>query len=73
MTNDDIDYHIRNRSRMTFEPFPCHTKAVERIIKEVTDASLKVCGYDARNGYIMSRLASRAKIPCFESKANFKA
>ena len=58
---------------MTFEAFPCHTQAVERIIKEVDDASLKVCGYETRNGYIGSRLASRVKIPRFESKTNFKA
>ena len=73
MTEEDIASHIANQSRITFEKFPCHTQAVERMIKEVTDASLKVCGYEARDGYIRSRLESRAKIPSFENKACFKA
>lgn len=73
ITDEDIEHHIINRSKMTFEAFPCHTQAVERIVKEVSDASLKVCGHEARHGYIRSRLASRVKIPRFESKTNFKA
>ena len=45
---------------------------MERLIKKVTDASLKVYGSEARNGYIKSKLESHAKIPPFESKADFK-
>ena len=49
ITDEDIEHHIINRSKMTFEAFPCHIQAVERIIKEVSDASLKVCGHEARH------------------------
>ena len=74
MTEEDIASHIANQSRITLiEKFPCHTQAVERIIKEVTDALLKVCGYEAHGGYIRSRLESRAKIPSSDNKACFKA
>ena len=58
---------------MISESFPCHNQAVERMIKEISEASLKICWYEARNGYIRFRLESRAKIPRLESKADFKA
>ena len=35
--------------------FPCHTQGVERCIKLVTEASVEVCGYDSRDGYIRAR------------------
>ena len=50
MTDEDIENHIFQTTKITFENFPCHTQAVERLIKEVTDSSLKVCGSEARNG-----------------------
>jgi hypothetical protein len=52
--------------------FPCHTQAVERLIKLVTDASSAVSGESARDGYIRSRIYSRSKIPRFNTKSDFK-
>lgn len=72
MTDEDIDNHIYQKSKISFNEFPCHTQSVERMIKEVTEASMKVYGTEARDGFIMSRLQSRAKIPSFESKANYQ-
>ena len=72
MTDEDINNHIDQRTKISFGEFPCHTQSVERMIKEVTIASMKVYGPEARDGFIMSRLESRAKIPSFESKANYK-
>jgi len=36
--------------------FPCHTQAVERAVKLVTDASTAVCGESARDGFIRARI-----------------
>lgn len=52
--------------------YPCHTQAVERCVKLVTEASSKVCGEENREGYIASQIQSRKEIPKFESKKDFK-
>ena len=52
---------------------PCHTQAVERHIKLVTEAAGKVCGLERREGMILSTLRSRSKMPTFETKIQFKA
>ena len=45
--------------------FPCHTQAVERCIKLVTEASSKVpvYGKDSRDGFVRATIESRRKIP----------
>lgn len=49
----------------------CHTQAVERCVKLVTEASSLVCSSDARDGLIRSRIESRQKMPSFETKRQF--
>ena len=51
--------------------FPCHSQAVERLVKLVTESSLAVCGPNARDGFIRCRLASRQLLPNFETKSDF--
>ncbi|KAK4883922.1 hypothetical protein RN001_000193 [Aquatica leii] len=51
--------------------FPCHSQAVERCVKLVTEASAAVCGYEARDGFIRSRIASRVSLPKFETKGQY--
>ncbi|XP_060801595.1 uncharacterized protein LOC132902031 [Amyelois transitella] len=51
--------------------FPCHTQAVERCIKLVTEASSAVCGENKRDGFIRARLLSRRQMPNFETKNQF--
>lgn len=51
--------------------YPCHTQAVERAVKMVTEASTTVCGYERRDGAIKSRLESRSIMPKFETKKDF--
>lgn len=41
--------------------YPCHTQAVERCVKMVTEASITVSGEKARDGFIRSRIKSRSK------------
>lgn len=58
------DWDIKN--------FPCHTQAVERCVKLVTEASLKVCGPQSRDGYIRTTLKSRDLIKEFTNKTDYK-
>ena len=51
--------------------YPCHTQAVERCIKLVTQASVAVCRYTARDGFIRARIASRDSLPVFETKSQY--
>lgn len=55
-----------------FSDFPCHTQAVERTVKLVTEASNKVYGKENRDSHILATLESRAKMPKFESKQDYK-
>lgn len=54
-----------------FPKFPCHTQAVERHVKLVTEAAKAVCGQKSRDGFIRARVASRQLMPTFESKRDF--
>ena len=45
-----------------FPKFPCHTQAVERAVKLVTEASACVVDSSKRDGYIIAKLQSRKKI-----------
>lgn len=51
--------------------YPCHTQAVERCVKLVTEASLLVCGPEARDGFIKARILSRKSLPIFETKSQY--
>ena len=55
-----------------FHKFPCHTQAVERCVKLVTEASSKLVGEKNRDGFIRTTLLSRASMPSFSSKRDFK-
>ena len=48
--------------------YPVHTQAVERAIRDVTDASSRVVGEEARHGHITACLKHRKIIPVFNSK-----
>lgn len=51
--------------------FPCHTQAVERCVKVVTEASSKVCGETSRDGYIRAKFQGRNLLPKFENKMQY--
>jgi len=46
---------------------PCHTQAVERVVKEVTRAATKVCGEDERHRFILSAIQDRKLLPKFNT------
>lgn len=56
-----------------FPLFPCHTQAVERGVKLVSEASGLVCGFNSRNGLILSKLESQKKIKVFDTKHQYVA
>ena len=72
LTDEQVEYYMRSGDKFQFDDYPCHTQAVERVIKLVTDASASVCGSDRRDGFIRARIKSRKELPRFESKVDFK-
>lgn len=58
---------------MDFPKYPCHTQAVERCVKLVTEACASVCGSKARDGFIRVRLESRKIMPSFNTKSEYLA
>ena len=72
LSKEDITLLVTSDSKeVNFADFPCHTQAVERCVKLVTEASAEVCGENARDGYIRARLQSRRQMPCFNTKVQF--
>lgn len=51
--------------------YPCHTQAVERHIKIVTEASKSVIGHEARHNRIRGVLKSRSLMPKFQTKKDY--
>lgn len=50
----------------------CHSQAVERTIRDVSESCTQVFGSTARDGFIRARIAHRAIMPKFETKSEFK-
>uniref|UniRef100_A0A6P7FXE8 ABC transporter C family member 6-like n=1 Tax=Diabrotica virgifera virgifera TaxID=50390 RepID=A0A6P7FXE8_DIAVI len=69
--NEELLAAIKNRSFLNISKLPSHTQAVERCIKIVTEASSKVCGHSARDGFIRVRLEARQNLPTFENKSQY--
>lgn len=51
--------------------FPCHTQAVERTVKLVTEASSAVCGFQKRDAWIKTTINSRKNMPTFLTKSEY--
>ena len=48
--------------------YPCHTQAVERVVKEVTAAAGAVSGAERRDGFIRGRALHVELVPKINSK-----
>ena len=66
LTEPPLTYHLSNDElellideALTLAPYRSHTQSVERAVKVVTDASGKVYGLVAAQGYIRSKISSR--------------
>ena len=73
ISDDEINHFISSKEKKNFPHLPCHTQAVERCVKLVTEASSMVCGKNSRDGFIHSKIESHHKMPSFETKREFKA
>ncbi|GBM33672.1 hypothetical protein AVEN_203707-1 [Araneus ventricosus] len=56
---------------LSFEEFLCHTHSVERCVKLIFEAGMKVCGETARDGYIRAKLQARKELPTFDNKGHY--
>lgn len=76
VTDDQIKTYIKTEEVLQCDvlskKLPVHTQAVERCVKLVSEASAKVCGTKARDGFIRSTLKSRSTMPAFDNKSLFK-
>lgn len=72
-TNEDLIQIIENKGdeSLLFIRLPCHTQAVERSVKIVTEAAMSACDKKSRDGIIHAKLASRKVMPKFDSKKDF--
>ncbi|GBM50003.1 hypothetical protein AVEN_210110-1 [Araneus ventricosus] len=74
-TNQEIWSKVQSggtAAEWNLDKFPCHTQAVERCVKLVTEAPQKVVGSNSRDGFIRTTLLSRSSMPNFSSKSHFK-
>lgn len=73
LTHGELERFISKADEFStrFGKFPCHTQAVERCVKLVTEAALKVCSEEARNGYIVAKLDARKSLPAYDNKGQY--
>lgn len=72
ISDDELKSMVKSvPTEIRIAKFPCHTQAVERCVKLVTEASAAVCSDEARDGFIKARVESRRQLPQFETKSDF--
>ena len=71
---DDIEMFVASGDTplMDFPKYSCHTQAVERCVKLVTELSSSVCGVKARDGFIRVRFEFRKIMPILRSKCDYR-
>ena len=69
MSSDDLQ--VLYGQPLNVPPFKNHTQATERCVKLVTEASASVCGQEARDKYIKSRVTHREQLKKFRNKQDF--
>jgi len=70
-TDAEIESAVNAPQKWSFEDLPCHTQAVERHIRTVTEAAESVCGALRRDGYVRAKILSRKTVPHFGSKKDW--
>lgn len=79
ITDPNFEGKIRNHSQeevkfdIDLSKLPCHSQAVERCVKVVTEASKHVAGEPGREGYIIAKLRHRSIMPSFTTKKHSAA
>lgn len=72
MSDDSLKDLLINPMEFEIPKFPCHTQAVERSVKMVTEASTEVFTAKRRDGLIHAKIDSRARNQTYTSKGAFK-
>ena len=74
MTTNEIKEMIDSKafSKFKIPELLCHTQSVERHIKLVTEASSLLCEHASREGLNRNKFSSRATMPCFNNKSQYK-
>lgn len=68
VSDEDLQSMIDQREvEVDFLRLPCHTQAVERAVKTVTEAASTLCS----KGFIKAQIESRKDMPKFDSKKDF--
>ena len=72
-TSNDVRKMIKSNtlSKIKTSDLPCHIQSVERHIKMVSEALSLVCDHARREGLIRNKLASKATMPCFDTKSQY--
>ena len=70
MNYSDADVVNLRTNRLILD-HPCHSQAVERMIKVVSESSSQVVGFERRDGHIRQTLKSRHKQKKFDAKKDF--
>lgn len=69
LTSDELPKFYINFKNLS--SYPCHTQAVERCVKMVTEAAGSVMGSESRDGQIRTKIRAREINPTFESKKDY--
>ena len=67
--SDEEIVNIRN-NRLILK-HPCHSQAVKRCVKDVSEASSQVARFERRDGHMRQTLRSRKLLKRFEAKKDF--
>lgn len=71
VSNDELKEFITIKETPDIPLYPCHTQAVERYIKLMTEASVSVVGPEKRDGFVRATMKSRETLKTFDSKKDF--
>ena len=74
VTDEEVNHLAENPLPAKYElpPVPCHSQAVERHVKLVSQASKKASSAEQVYGIVRATLLSRQKMPTFDSKREYK-
>ena len=70
ISDQQVEENIGNAATLS-TTLPCHSQAVERMVKLTSEAASKKCGQEARDVYIRAKLKSRERMPRFETKKQY--
>lgn len=73
LSDKKIQSLVKKKDELAIMRLPCHTQAVERAVKAVTEASSMLTNNSDREGYIKNQIESRKQMPKFDSKKDFHA